>query len=1421
MPQLLSLLSLALFLFALFSQTSAGPTHDAWSRLWNPCPTECTGSSPSEWAVYDKIGHLAACNRTTRLQFSLYTPSSPIRACSVPSKSDTAKVAQVAPFVSEKYKPQDISLEIGWWNTSTSSRPAGVRNAVEDVRTSLLTSNNNKTTTVFAYSGNVLVGLYAGRGVLHSDAANTALHQFTQYLESQETIGRVVLQYCGVNSNKALGIVVDATGDFSSVQKFVHDWNEAKCQTDFDDSKKLPNSGLRLERPLIQANSTTLHAIRRDSHHGVHQGHSTHHRRATCETLQVVHGDTCYSLAEECGITLQKFEDYNSKDDDCSLAVGEYVCCTTGDLPDFSPKPEPDGTCASVVVESGDTCLALAAANGITVEELNNFNKNTWGFTGCNPLPAQQRICLSKGDPPMPASIDNAVCGPQVPGTNKPGDGESLADLNPCPLKTCCNIWGQCGITDDFCTITESDTGAPGTSANGTNGCIANCGTDIINNDTPPNSFITVGYFEAWNFDRECLNMDITYFDSSGYTHLHFAFAEITENYEVDVSAVQDQFDGLLNLGDDVHRVLSFGGWSFSTEADSFPIFREGVTDANRELFATNVVNFIVDNDLEGVDFDWEYPGAPDIPGIPAGDEGDGERYLQFLKLVRDKLPESKTLAIAAPASFWYLKGFPIAEISEVVDYIVYMTYDLHGQWDYGNQWATSGCPDGNCLRSHVNLTETTSALSMITKAGVSSDKIVVGLASYGRSFKMTEAGCTGPMCRFVGPDSGAAKGMCTNTAGYIADAEIYRILDEDDTAETFYDKSSDSNILVYGSTEWVAYMDDDTRTSRTDYYKDLNMAGTTDWAVDLQTFGFSGGGSGGDSGGGSPLNQSTVYISPSIWTEGKDPAPVQCPAPCVLVLPDFPLSSTSTISRPPYVTILDVAWPTAATLTTDGSTVTTTTVTRILQETTIKAPAVTVTSLPMANLNITVPLDANSTITLTPKPRFPAQTVIITNDPNPLSITGVSHPPVTRSVTLPPWPQGTVIYYPADYVDNDEDDNNNDDDDDNNNDDDDDNNNDDDDDESEDGEDGEDGEDEDDEDDNNDNGDNDDDIDIPPIPIITVKNGPGTPRCKDDEECGHECSGPLDFCGCFLCPGGGDGSDGGFSDPNDPNPPPRPPGDPVDNGSNDPDDPDSSCTETSTETNYWVSCESLDATSTSCTTTSSMLAIGCDITATTTTTGEGVCSSFNPDDDQGDSNGGLPGDGVTAVPTVSATTTSSETTTKTSTISSPPSATAADGCAKVGDITSATRRCWNKCDPASGSPIGGNWAENDPWCYISESGSDGYASCLKQSDCPTDFGCAESWGCVVPLSQGCAPQGGDTQLGNVCWSTCNEETGERTNEVWEEGMPWCWLRGERYYASCDEDDDCSAITTCVPEYLTNGGCDTKNKALDIDQGIW
>lgn len=151
---------------------------------------------------------------------------------------------------------------------------------------------------------------------------------------------------------------------------------------------------------------------------------------------------------------------------------------------------------------------------------------------------------------------------------------------------------------------------APGTAKNGTNGCISNCGTDVKSTPTHPGRPMRIGYFEAWNLDRPCANMDISKMtDGDIYTHVHWAFGNITESWEVDVSGLQEQFDGLKELKD-IQKILSFGGWGFSTEPYTHNIFREGVKDGNRQVLAANVAKFINDNDLDGVDFDWEYPGV-------------------------------------------------------------------------------------------------------------------------------------------------------------------------------------------------------------------------------------------------------------------------------------------------------------------------------------------------------------------------------------------------------------------------------------------------------------------------------------------------------------------------------------------------------------------------------------------------------------------------------------------------------------------------------------------------------------------------------------------------------------------------------------------------------------------------------------------
>lgn len=95
-------------------------------------------------------------------------------------------------------------------------------------------------------------------------------------------------------------------------------------------------------------------------------------------------------------------------------------------------------------------------------------------------------------------------------------------------------------------------------------------------------------------------------------------------------------------------------------------------------------------------------------------------------------------------------------------------------------------------------MTETLSALAMVTKAGVPPSKIVVDISSYGRSFKMTDPSCSGPMRTYLGPESGAEHGNCTKIGGYIGNGEIAAIGSAGRAAKQFTDDTQ-SDYVIFG----------------------------------------------------------------------------------------------------------------------------------------------------------------------------------------------------------------------------------------------------------------------------------------------------------------------------------------------------------------------------------------------------------------------------------------------------------------------------------------------------------------------------------------------------------------------------------------------------------------------------------------------
>ncbi|UKZ47180.1 hypothetical protein TrVGV298_001394 [Trichoderma virens] len=169
-----------------------------------------------------------------------------------------------------------------------------------------------------------------------------------------------------------------------------------------------------------------------------------------------------------------------------------------------------------------------------------------------------------------------------------------------------------------------------------------------------------------------------------------------------------------LNTGaGDVEIFVSIGGWSFS---DNFtatqPVFSDiAASDTNRKKFANNLVSFLKEYGFDGVDFDWEYPGAPDR----GGRKEDTENYVLLLQAVREAFDDSYRsfgITFTAPSSYWYLQWFDLPGMMKYADWINLMTYDLHGVWD-------STDPIGSIVQAHTNLTEIKASIDLLWRVNV------------------------------------------------------------------------------------------------------------------------------------------------------------------------------------------------------------------------------------------------------------------------------------------------------------------------------------------------------------------------------------------------------------------------------------------------------------------------------------------------------------------------------------------------------------------------------------------------------------------------------------------------------------------------------------------------------------------------------
>ncbi|KAK4183327.1 hypothetical protein QBC35DRAFT_535808 [Podospora australis] len=452
--------------------------------------------------------------------------------------------------------------------------------------------------------------------------------------------------------------------------------------------------------------------------------------------------------------------------------------------------------------------------------------------------------------------------------------GSKYAAREICPLNVCCSKFGFCGTTSDFC----GSTTWPKPSCGGSSATAR-----------------TIGYYEGWNQDRPCDHMTPEEIPVEAYTHLNFAFAYIDPNTYAVTPMSQNQtdlylrFTGLKSKKPGLQTWIAIGGWAMNDPGPYQKVFSTlAASSSAQSAFFSSLLAFLKRYNFDGVDLDWEYPGADDRGGTPA----DFKNFVSFLQNMSNALG-TYGISITLPASYWYLQHFDIVNLDKHVDFLNIMTYDVYGTWDKVID------ETGPYVYAHTNMTVIDKGLQLLWHNNINPSRVNLGLGFYGRSYTLTNPSCKSPGCQF---ETGGQAGRCTGTSGVLSYSEIEALIrDTSKNVQVSLDSKEMVKIATWGGNQWAGFDDSQTLKMKLDYANKLCMGGTMIWAVDLDTtYTLAGAVSGKNVSNISP-GGNAIYPDGTIWN--KSPPEVVCAPPCTFFLPPSPLATPISVTWPPFQT--------------------------------------------------------------------------------------------------------------------------------------------------------------------------------------------------------------------------------------------------------------------------------------------------------------------------------------------------------------------------------------------------------------------------------------------------------------------------------------------------------------------------------------
>ncbi|MET9297402.1 glycosyl hydrolase family 18 protein [Streptomyces sp. NPDC003077] len=296
--------------------------------------------------------------------------------------------------------------------------------------------------------------------------------------------------------------------------------------------------------------------------------------------------------------------------------------------------------------------------------------------------------------------------------------------------------------------------------------------------------------------------------------------------------------------------VVSLGGWTFSK------FFSDAAaTDASRKKFVSSCIDVWIKGNLpvyngaggpgtgagifDGIDLDWEWPGAEGHPGnhYSAADKVNNTLLIAEFRRQLDALGgEHKLLTAFTPADPVKIEqGWELDKVFDHLDYANVQGYDFHGSGS-DNSWEPKRTGhQANLYRDaqdpypfHFSVED---AIKTYTDAGVSPRKLTVGVPFYGRGWKSVVDG--GAHGEWQAAD-GAAPGQFQEEAGTRGYANL---LANVPGMTVYHDEQS---VSTYGYTgangQWWSFDDPWSIGKKTAWIKQKGLLGAMIWEMSGDT---------------------------------------------------------------------------------------------------------------------------------------------------------------------------------------------------------------------------------------------------------------------------------------------------------------------------------------------------------------------------------------------------------------------------------------------------------------------------------------------------------------------------------------------------------------------------------------------------------